>query len=202
MEADVNLDEIKQFIVDNREIAHVQAQRWQGVDPSRMLAALDHLEQVIAAYANTVPVRAQPKPASEEEAKELRRALPVWLDRKRLPDIPTTIERPRTGLSLQDRRKSVRQMIDAHDQACRNHQIAIATTLDGLRALFEGSQYHVEMVHHEDDTRSLVVGTVVYIYHNEVRPAMTVGEYRQWRMALSDMPHIYTYPLYSYGERL
>jgi hypothetical protein len=40
-------EEIRQFIAKNREIATVQAQRWQGVDPSRLLQALDYLEGML-----------------------------------------------------------------------------------------------------------------------------------------------------------
>lgn len=42
------MDDIRQFIAENREIATVQAQRWQGVDPSRLLQALDYLETMLS----------------------------------------------------------------------------------------------------------------------------------------------------------
>lgn len=51
-------DEIRQFIAENREIATVQAQRWQGVDPSRLLQALDYLEGLLDKGGRALPVRA------------------------------------------------------------------------------------------------------------------------------------------------
>ena len=353
----LNLDEIKQFIADNREIAQVQAQRWQGVDPSRMLAALEYLEQVIAAYTNTersrdeledaidilkddphvydrqpkqyteeqvnavmrvwsdaitkannaiqklerslsviesygvVPVRTQPKPASEEEIKRMqdvwrqrRQALlpspmpgaafiddesqDVWRNKQltrvewagsdnanpaadvrrmledqrvkeeqfrkaglgfncfRLSESPFdlwhALEEEATHDSiwhesldktaededesrwkpLRDRRESARQMIDAHNEACRTQQIVIEATLDGLYTLFKHNYYDVCLVHHEDNTQSLVVDAIIYIHRDTVRPSMSVDEYRQWRVAVQDVPYGHTWPIYSYKERL
>lgn len=40
---------IRAFIDANRPIAEVQRQRWDGVDPTRLLEACDLLEQAIAA---------------------------------------------------------------------------------------------------------------------------------------------------------
>lgn len=40
------MNDIQPFIAENREIAKTQAQRWEGVDPSRLLQALDYLEQL------------------------------------------------------------------------------------------------------------------------------------------------------------
>jgi len=39
--------DMRAFIRENREIARVQAERWQGVDPSRLTQALDYLEQLL-----------------------------------------------------------------------------------------------------------------------------------------------------------
>lgn len=49
----MNRDEITQFIRDNRAVAQAQAQRWEGVDPSRLLRALDYLEQLLGQERQT-----------------------------------------------------------------------------------------------------------------------------------------------------
>jgi hypothetical protein len=56
-------DTIRTFIQTNRAIAQVQAQRWDGVDPSRLLEACDLLEQLLTAQAAPVVTSGQGMPA-------------------------------------------------------------------------------------------------------------------------------------------
>jgi hypothetical protein len=47
----VTKEEIRSFLSENRAVAETQAQRWQGVDPSRLLAALDIIEVLTSSNA-------------------------------------------------------------------------------------------------------------------------------------------------------
>lgn len=47
----MNKEAIQSFITENRASAETQAQRWQGVDPSRLLAALDIIEALLSGSA-------------------------------------------------------------------------------------------------------------------------------------------------------
>jgi hypothetical protein len=128
-------EEIRSFIRENREIAATQAERWQGVDPSRLLQALDYLEGLVG---NSTPT-------DDDVARQVE-AVSVLSDVKDLREqitcdrwSPVTITRfleaygaYGSTLIIADENLHQRQLIDHIEQEVYRLRLCVAQEHDAL----------------------------------------------------------------------
>jgi hypothetical protein len=132
-------EEIRSFIRENREIAAVQAERWQGVDPSRLLQALDYLEGLLGSRTPTDDDVIQLVEAAAKAVSALSDVASLREQITRDPWSPVTITRfleaygvYGSALTIADENLYQEQLIAHIEQEARRLRLSITRDHDAL----------------------------------------------------------------------